>query len=174
MPTLLPGIPAFRTRQYYYPVGNTGQPIDAELSWEQLDSTLLSLSSSISSVAIPSSITNVIVGTSASLITSSSGTITGSISEGTVWVVAGDSPSNNGLSYIFDAGPGPGTWYPLQLNLPLPYVRLAATSSVAQAISSSLIMSGSNVTFSSSLYWSGSSQATANSTAYTVVVSSSG
>jgi len=173
MPTLLPGTPAFHTRQYYYPAGNTGQPIDAELTWEQLDSTLLSLSSSISSVVIPSNITEVIVGTSASLILSSSGTITSSISEGTVWVIANDStPSNNGLSYIFDAGPGPGTWYPLQLNIPLPYVRIFSSS--RQDITSSLLISGSGVTFSSSLYWSGSSQAAANSTAYTVVLSSSG
>ena len=174
MPTILPGTPAFHTRQYYYPAGNTGQPIDAELTWEQLDSTLLSLSSSISSIIVPSSITKVVVGTSASLVLSSSGAVTASISEGTVWVVANDTAQNNGLSYIFDAGPGPGAWYPLQLNIPLPYVRLAATSSAAQIITSSLIMSGSGVTFSSSLYWSGSSQALANSTNYTVILSSSG
>jgi hypothetical protein len=172
MPTILPGTPAFHTRQYYYPAGNTGQPIDAELTWEQLDSTLLSLSSSISSVVVPSSITKVVVGTSASLILSSSGAVTASISEGTVWVVANDSAQNNGLSYIFDAGPGPGTWYPLQLNIPLPYVRIYSAS--RQDITSSLLISGSEVTFSSSLFWSGSSQAAANSTNYTVILSSSG
>jgi hypothetical protein len=137
-----------------------------------------SLSSSISSIVVPTNIAEVLVGPSASnapnnLIGSSSGNVTGSIQEGTVWVVAGDTDLNvNGLSYIFDAVPGQGKWYPLQLNIPLPYVRLYSAS--RQDITSSLLISGSGVTFSSSLYWSGSSQAAANSTNYTVILSSSG
>jgi len=170
----LPGPYNFNTRQYYDPAGDINAPIDAELSWEQLDETLLFLSGSVA--GIPTSIAEVIVGTSASLALSSSGTITASIQEGTVWVVAGDSiPSNDGLSWIFDSGlpiPGSGSWYPFQLQIPLPFVRLYSAS--RQDITSSLLISGSEVTFSSSLYWSGSSQAAANSTNYTVILSSSG
>lgn len=169
----------FNTRQYYDPNGDEGAPIDAELTWQQLDETLLFLSGSIA--GIPTSIAKVLVGPSASsppnnLIGSSSGPITASIQEGTVWVVAGDTDQNaNGLSYIFDTGlpsPGYGTWYPLELSLPLPFVKLF--SPTRQDITSSLLISGSEVTFSSSLYWSGSSQPSANSTAYTVILSSSG
>ena len=155
MGTPLPGPYAFNTRQYYDPSGDQNAPIDVELSWQQLDTTLLFLSGAIASV--PTSVAEVLVGTSASLVLSSSGNITGSIQEGTVWVVAGDTAQNNGLSWIFDAGPGPGAWYPLQFQIPLPYVRLAATSSAAQVITSSLLISGSGVTFSSSLFWSGAS-----------------
>lgn len=176
MGTALPGPYDFNTRQYYDPAGDTGAPIDAEMSWEQLDETLLFLSGSMA--GMPTSITEVLVGPSASnapnnLIGSSSGNVTGSIQEGTVWVVAGDTDLNvNGLSYIFDAVPGQGKWYPFQLNIPLPFVRIYSAS--RQDITSSLLISGSEVTFSSSLYWSGSSQAAANSTNYTVILSSSG
>jgi len=153
----LPGPYNFNTRQYYDPAGDINAPIDAELSWEQLDETLLFLSGSVA--GIPTSIAEVIVGTSASLALSSSGTITASIQEGTVWVVAGDSiPSNDGLSWIFDSGlpiPGSGSWYPFQLQIPLPFVRLYSAS--RQDITSSLLISGSGVTFSSSLFWSGAS-----------------
>jgi hypothetical protein len=179
MGTPLPGPYAFNTRQYFDPSGDTGAPIDVELSWEQLDTTLLFLSGAIAGV--PIGIAEVLVGPSASgapnnLIGSSSGNVTGSIQEGTVWVVAGDTnPNANGLSYIFDRGiptPGYGIWYPLELNIPLPFVRIFSAS--RQDITSSLLISGSEVTFSSSLYWSGSSQAAANSTNYTVILSSSG
>lgn len=172
MGTPLSGPYAFNTRQYYDPSGDTNAPINVELSWQQLDETLLFLSGSIA--GIPTNIAEVIVGTSASLVLSSSGLVTASIQEGTVWVVAGD-PPNDGLSWIYDSGqpsPGYGTWYPFQLNIPLPYVRIFSAS--RQDITSSLLISGSGVTFSSSLYWSGSSQAAASSTAYTVVLSSSG
>jgi hypothetical protein len=176
MGTPLSGPYDFNTRQFYDPAGDINAPIDVELSWEQLDETLLFLSGSIA--GIPTGIATVLVGPSASnapnnLIGSSSGAVTASIQEGTVWVVAGDTDLNaNGLSYIFDAGPGPGVWYPLELNIPLPFVRIYSAS--RQNITSSLLISGSEVIFSSSLYWSGSSQAAANSTAYTVILSSSG
>jgi len=179
MGTPLPGPYNFNTRQYYDPSEDQNAPIDVELSWQQLDETLLFLSGSMAGV--PTGIAEVLVGPSASgapnnLIGSSSGNVTGSIQEGTVWVVAGDTnPNANGLSYIFDRGipsPGYGTWYPFQLQIPLPYVRLYSAS--RQDITSSLLISGSGVTFSSSLYWSGSSQAAANSTNYTVILSSSG
>lgn len=174
MGTPLSGPYNFNTRQYYDPSGDQNAPIDVELSWQQLDETLLFLSGSIS--GMPTSVAEVLVGTSASLVLSSSGNITASIQEGTVWVVAGDStPSNNGLSWIYDSGlpsPGYGTWYPFQFQIPLPFVRIYSAS--RQDITSSLLISGSGVTFSSSLFWSGSSQAAANSTAYTVILSSSG
>lgn len=52
----------------------------------------------------------VLTGTSASLILSSSGAITGSIINGTTWVISGDpDPDKNGYSYIFQSGP-PGQW----------------------------------------------------------------
>jgi hypothetical protein len=57
------------------------------------------------------SLTAVITGTSASLALSSSGAITGSITEGTVWIISGDpTPANNGDVYIFDSG-SVGQWY---------------------------------------------------------------
>jgi len=178
MPTGINGPFSFTTRDYYDNNGDTNAAYGAELSWEQLDETLLFLSGSIA--GIPTNVAEVLVGPSSSgtnnLVASSSGAVTGSIQEGTVWVVAGDTdPNANGLSYIFDTGlpsPGYGTWYPLELSIPLPYVRIYSSS--RQDITSSLLISGSGVTFSSSLYWSGSSQAAANSTAYTVILSSSG
>ncbi len=67
---------------------------------------------------INTSLTNVIVGLSGSLIQSSSGTVTASLEEGTVWVVAGEVAPNeasNGQSYIWD-GQNPGQWRPLANN----------------------------------------------------------
>lgn len=54
---------------------------------------------------IATTLTAVLTGNSASLITSSSGAITGSIAEGTVWVISNDpDPDKNGDAYIFDSG----------------------------------------------------------------------
>jgi hypothetical protein len=64
---------------------------------------------------IATALTNVITGTSGSLIISSSGNATGSITEGTVWVVSGMTGSlsaSNGVSYIWD-GKDPGEWLKL-------------------------------------------------------------
>jgi len=62
---------------------------------------------------VATTLTAVITGDSASLVVSSSGDPTGSIGEGTVWVISNDpDPNNNGDSYIFAAGP-PGVWYPI-------------------------------------------------------------
>lgn len=146
MGTPLSGPYAFNTRQYYDPSGDTGAPIDAEMSWQQLDTTLLFLSGAIA--GIPTSIAAVITGPSASIPTPPT---TG---EGTVYVVAGDPvPSKDGTSYIYDADTT--TWYPFQLQTPLPYVRIYSAS--RQDITSSLLISGSEVIFSSSLFWSGAS-----------------
>jgi hypothetical protein len=104
-------------------------------------------------------LTEVYVGDSASLIASSSGDITASFTNGAVWTIANDAtvPSPNGLGYIFKSGSGGvgGQWYPLatlnQTQADYRYVKLI--SNTTQNITSSLIISGSSVTFSSSIYW---------------------
>lgn len=116
---------------------------------------------------ITTALTAVLTGPSASgtnnLIASSSGTVTGSITNATVWVVSGDdsSPDPDGLAYIFvsesaTAG-GYGEWFPLstlnQSQADLRYVRLNVGADNNQNITSSLTITGSYVTFSSSLYW---------------------
>ena len=116
---------------------------------------------------ITTALTAVLTGPSASgtnnLIASSSGPNTGSITNATVWVVSGDnsSPDPDGLAYIFvsqsvDVG-GAGKWFPLstlnQDQADSRYVRLNVGASNNQNITSSLTITGSYVTFSSSLYW---------------------
>jgi len=94
---------------------------------------------------VTTALTAVITGDSASLIISSSGDVTGSINEGTVWVIAGDpDPNNNGDSYIFAAGP-PGVWYPIA-----PLDQAAADSRYIlkngdDSHTGSLYISGSNI-----------------------------
>ena len=120
---------------------------------------------------ITTALTAVLTGPSASgtnnLIASSSGNKTGSLTNGTIWVVSNDSstPDPDGLAYIFvsqsvDAG-GYGKWFPLstlnQDQADLRYVKLSVGANNNQNITSSLTITGSNVTFSSSLYWSGAS-----------------
>ena len=59
------------------------------------------------------SLTGTITGTSASLVDSSSGAITSSIQNGTLWVISGDpTGSINGQSYIFISASS-GSWQPL-------------------------------------------------------------
>jgi hypothetical protein len=133
---------------------------------------------------ITTAVTAVLTGPSSSginnLINSSSGTVTGSITNATVWVVSGDgsTPSPNGLAYIFvsrstDLTPPAGKWFPLstlnQDQADLRYVELL--SATTQNITSSLIISGST-TFSGSILWSGSSNA--NGATANVVVLSNG
>jgi len=107
---------------------------------------------------ITTALTAVETGTSASLIQSSSGTITGSILNGTVWVISGDvDTTKNGDTYIFKSG-SVGQWYQIspldEVAADARYVRLSSTS--LQTITSSLLISGST-TFSGSLFWSGAS-----------------
>ncbi len=65
---------------------------------------------------VASALTQTTVGTSASLVISSSGTITSSLQDGLVWVIASDpSPANNGDSYIWSSGSQ--QWYPLAVSL---------------------------------------------------------
>jgi hypothetical protein len=110
---------------------------------------------------ISTALTAVETGDSASLIQSSSGAITGSILNGTVWVISGDGDSTkNGDTYIFKSGSA-GQWYQIspldEVAADARYVRLSSTS--LQTITSSLLISGSSVTFSSSLYWMSGSNA---------------
>jgi len=113
---------------------------------------------------IATALTATLVGPSASnspnnLIGSSSGDVTGSIADGTVWIVANDSslPTPNGQAWIF-VSQSIGKWYPLdtlnQTQADLMYVKLS--SNTLQSITSSLLITGSSttsVTFSSSIYW---------------------
>ncbi len=124
---------------------------------------------------ISTALTAVLTGISASLVDSSSGTITGSITNGTVWVISGDSdPAKNGDTYIFKSG-SIGQWYQIspldEVSSDARYVRLVSTST--QTITSSLLISGSNVTFSSSLFWSGASDL-GGSANYTLVLDDNG
>ena len=62
---------------------------------------------------ISTSLTGTKTGISSSLVASSSGTITGSIPDGLVWIISGDpTPENNGDTYIFSSG-SVGQWYPI-------------------------------------------------------------
>jgi len=59
---------------------------------------------------IPLSLGTVLTGTSASLVVSSSGAVTASIADATVWIISGDgTPANNGDTYIFKSG-SVGQW----------------------------------------------------------------
>jgi hypothetical protein len=107
---------------------------------------------------ISTALTAVETGTSASLVQSSSGAITGSITNGTVWVISNDGDATkNGDTYIFKSG-SVGQWYQIspldEVAADARYVRLSSTS--LQTITSSLLISGST-TFSGSLFWSGAS-----------------
>jgi len=118
---------------------------------------------------ITTTLSATLIGPSASgtnnLIASSSGNKTGSIANGTVWIVANDSsvPNPDGQAFIFvsqstDLTPPAGKWYPLdtlnQTQADLRYVKLV--SGTTQIISSSLLISGSTI-FTGSLFWSGAS-----------------
>jgi len=76
---------------------------------------------------------------------------------GTIFVVSGDPDVNkNGNAYIFVTSSGvPGSWQQIfgfnETTADARYVKLA--SATTQTITSSLTITGSNVIFSSSLYW---------------------
>jgi hypothetical protein len=95
---------------------------------------------------VSTGITAVITGDSASLVVSSSGAPTGSIGEGTVWVIAGDpNPNNNGDAYIFSSGP-PGVWYPISpLDVPAADARYILKNG-NDSHTGSLYISGSGIT----------------------------
>jgi len=93
------------------------------------------------------SLTAVVTGTSASLVSSGSGAVTGSLSQGLLWVVSNDpTPSNNGDVYIFTTSSGAGQWLsvaPLDTAAgDARYVRQQGNG----AITGSFTISGSGVT----------------------------
>ena len=162
MPTGINAPFSFTTRDYYDNNGDTNAAYGSELSWQQLDTTLLFLSKSIS--GIPTSVASVITSPSASI------PYPPSTGEGTVYVVASDpDPNKDGTSYIYDADTT--SWYPFQLQVPLPFVRIFSSS--LQSITSSLLISGSGVTFSSSLFLSCASSLNV-STGYTMMLGADG
>ncbi len=62
---------------------------------------------------ISTALTGTKTGTSASLVLSSSGAVTGSIPDGLVWIISGDpTPANDGDTYIFNSG-SEGRWFPI-------------------------------------------------------------
>ncbi len=88
----------------------------------RISSSLLSVNGTYPDASgnVSTALTEVITGTSASLLLSSSGDVTSSITEGSVWVVSGDTdPSQNGKSWIYSFDGSIGTWYPLSsLDIP--------------------------------------------------------
>ena len=91
-------------------------------------------------------LTAVRTGDSASLSVSSSGAFTGSIGDGTLWVISGDAvPANNGEAYIFLSGSISGSWLEISpLDVPAAdarYVRQNADG----AITGSFTVSGSGI-----------------------------
>jgi len=92
------------------------------------------------------SLTAVLTGTSASLVASSSGALTGSLPNGVLWVVSGDAtPANNGDAYIFQSG-SVGQWLTVA-----PFdTAIGDTRYVLQygdgAVTGSFIISGSGIT----------------------------
>jgi len=150
------------TTRVDYGNGSPNYAKGSELTWQELDETLIFLSGSIA--GIPTSVASVITGPSASI------PYPPSTGEGTVYVVASDpDPNKDGTSYIYDADTT--SWYPFQLQVPLPFVRIFSSS--LQSITSSLLISGSGVTFSSSLFWSGASSLN-GSTGYTMMLGADG
>jgi len=96
---------------------------------------------------IQTALVSTVIGTSASLQISSSGAITGSLSDGLVWIIAGDpDPNNNGDTYIFSLGTTSGSWYPIStLDTTAGdarYLKLTPQS----PLSGSLNMGGNNIT----------------------------
>jgi hypothetical protein len=91
-------------------------------------------------------LTAVRTGDSASLSVSSSGAFTGSIGDGTLWVISGDAvPANNGEAYIFLSGSISGSWLEISpLDVPAAdarYIRQNADG----AITGSFTVSGSGI-----------------------------
>ena len=96
------------------------------------------------------SLAAVLTGTSASLFASSSGANTGSIANGTVWIVSDDVPGNNGDSYVFKSG-SVGQWFPIapldQTAADARYARINETT--IQNLTSSFAVTASVSTSSS-------------------------
>ena len=120
---------------------------------------------------IATALTEAITGLSSSLVVSSSGDATGSLTEGTVWVISGEvapSASLNGVSYIYDIQNGAGEWLKLssldqvaadnRYLMLTPQAPLAGPLSAPQGVTGSLLGTASyaSVAVSASLAQSAS------------------
>jgi hypothetical protein len=122
-----------------------------------------------SSGNIALALTSTRTGISSSLVASSSGANTGSLIDGTIWIISGDSnPDNNGDSYIWSSGSR--TWFPIstadQTANDARYLKLTPQ----QSLSGSLNLGGYNITnigtISASLGITGSLNGTASYASY--------
>lgn len=96
---------------------------------------------------ISTALTATITGTSASLVISSSGNVTGSIPDGLVWIISGDpTPANNGDTYIFSSG-SVGQWYPIStLDVASGDARYLKLDASNDPMGGNLDMGGYNIT----------------------------
>jgi hypothetical protein len=99
---------------------------------------------------ISTALTEAITGPSASLVISSSGNITSSLTEGTVWVISGETTPNealNGVSYIYDIQNGVGEWLKLssldQVTADNRYLMLTPQSPLAGPLETTWGITGS-------------------------------
>jgi hypothetical protein len=99
---------------------------------------------------IATALTEAITGPSASLVLSSSGNITSSLTEGTVWVISGETTPNealNGVSYIYDVQNGVGEWLKLssldQVTADNRYLMLTPQSPLAGPLETTWGITGS-------------------------------
>jgi len=86
-------------------------------------------------------------GTSASFDTSGSGTITGSITDGLVWIISNDpTASRNGKVFIYNSG-SVGAWYPVApLDQAAGDARYLTLAGGTMAVSGTINMNGGNIT----------------------------
>jgi hypothetical protein len=99
---------------------------------------------------IATALTEAITGTSSSLVVSSSGDVTSSLTEGTVWVISGETTPNealNGVSYIYDVQNGVGEWLKLssldQVTADNRYLMLTPQSPLAGPLETTWGVTGS-------------------------------
>jgi hypothetical protein len=99
---------------------------------------------------IATALTEAITGPSASLVLSSSGDVTSSLTEGTVWVISGEITPNealNGVSYIYDVQNGVGEWLKLssldQVTADNRYLMLTPQSPLAGPLETTWGITGS-------------------------------
>ena len=122
-----------------------GQNILTTANTSQFVTSVNGISPTAGNVSV--SLTAVVTGTSASLVSSGSGAVTGSLNEGLLWVISQDpTPTNNGDVYIFTTSSGAGQWLsvaPLDTAAgDARYVRQQGDG----AITGSFTVSGSGVT----------------------------
>ena len=99
---------------------------------------------------ISTALTEVITGVSSSLVVSSSGDVTSSLTEGTVWIISGETTPNealNGVSYIYDVQDNVGEWLKLssldQVTADSRYLMLTPQSPLAGPLETTWGVTGS-------------------------------